>query len=149
MPSSTTRSFVLPAQPALIEDHVRVIEEALPLPLRGDLLRIGLTEVLTNAIVHGALGVGSEARDEGDVERNIEEIEEAARRLLGQRSVEALVSTNGTTAEIEVSDPGPGFDWRNVRRRHGLGLSIIRQAFAAVRWNEAGNRVSLKLEPGS
>jgi anti-sigma regulatory factor (Ser/Thr protein kinase) len=149
MQSASTRIFVLPAQPALIEAHVRVIEEALPLPLRGDLLRIGLTEVLTNAIVHGALGVGSEARDEGDVEKNIEAIEEAARRLSGLRHVEVDVSTNGSSAEIEVSDPGPGFDWRNVKRRYGLGLSIIRQAFAAVHWNEAGNRISLRLESGS
>lgn len=60
---------------------------------------------------------------------------------------------DGSTAVMEVSDPGPGFDWRNsppfspgLESTTGRGLFIMNHYATALDYNEAGNTLKLRVE---
>ncbi|MDQ3440738.1 MAG: ATP-binding protein, partial [Planctomycetota bacterium] len=82
--------------------------------LRREQLLIVLHEALTNAIVHGNLGISSELREQpGD----------AFVRALAERSVDPELAArevrikfqfDGERCEIRIRDEGDGFDWRKV-----------------------------------
>ncbi len=51
---------------------------------------------------------------------------------------------------LQVADEGPGFDWREARRRHcrldsesGRGLTICARYAERIRFNRSGNQITL------
>jgi CheY-like chemotaxis protein/anti-sigma regulatory factor (Ser/Thr protein kinase) len=158
--------FVLENDPALIPVLVTQIQEHLaPLRLCDQtvLIRVGvaLEEALLNAMYHGNLEVSSQLKqeDEAKFHRLIEERRRqppyAGRRL----GVTARLAPD--RAEFTVADEGPGFDPAslpdptdpaNLESVGGRGLLLIRTFMDEVRFNAAGNRITLVKhggEPGA
>ena len=135
----TVARFVLRARHGDVPRHADVLEQALPADVRSDLVRVGLVEALTNAIVHGALGVAT--RD--DLEAFLVAIEAA------EASHDCVVHAEVHQAPFEIavviSDQGEGFDWRAASPERGHGLAIVEEIFECVSWNEVGNEVRLRL----
>lgn len=133
----------LPATCAEVPLHAAAIEGVLPPPYRGELVRIGLVEALMNAIVHGAFGVETST----DFDAYLDAIQAAESE--GRRQVRCTVRASESQCEVVIADEGRGFDWRTVPTTRGHGLSILREVFADVRWNSAGNELSLSLKRAS
>lgn len=141
---STTR-FSFAARYSAIPEYVSAVVAALPVSLRTDLVRAGLAEALGNAVLHGAFGLDPSVRDAGDVESWLDAIDQAERSPRVLDRVIVAVRARSTRCVVRVSDPGLGFDWRHALERDGHGLAVLHEAFASVRWNDAGNAVSLTL----
>ena len=118
-------------------------------------IRLALDEALTNAIIHGNLEISSE--EKGVRLKDIAAFNEMVKRKSQEepychRSV--TVNSFITRAEIrfDIEDEGHGFEWRQlphtydeeeVLNSHGRGLFLIRSFMDEVRFNEAGNRITL------
>ncbi|MEM8739143.1 MAG: ATP-binding protein [Planctomycetota bacterium] len=90
-------------------------------------VRLALDEALTNAVRHG---------NQSDPEKNV--------------TVDFSVDDEQLTVHIE--DEGPGFDphdvpdptaEENLNRPHGRGVMLMKAYMTDVRYNAAGNRVTL------
>ena len=113
---------------------------------------IALEEAILNAVYHGNLGVSSELKLSGD---GAFERLAAARRLESpyrERRVCVRVELTATEARFEVADEGPGFDVSklpdptdpaNLERPSGRGVLFMRTFMDDVRYNPAGNAVTL------
>jgi anti-sigma regulatory factor (Ser/Thr protein kinase) len=130
--------MVFRARYSSLDDWVSVIEAHIPRRCRSDLVRAGIAEAMSNAIIHGALGLSSALRDEGEFDAWLALIEERERACRGA-FVTVSVDREGEDLVLEVSDPGSGFAWRSMAPRAGRGLSILHAAFSSVRWNDLGN----------
>jgi len=130
---------------------------------RGDQLLMALHEALTNAIVHGNLGISSDLREQpGD----------AFVRALAERSVDPELAArevrikfqfDGERCDIRIRDEGDGFDW--IKRfseldaqdpdappslaNSGRGLIIMRAFTDGVRYEHEGREVVLTLRVAS
>jgi len=121
-------------------------------------VRLGVDEILTNAIEHGNLAIDSETkaraiRDgsyEDLIKERTDQPELAGRRVL----FEGRLSREGF--ECTITDQGQGFDWKNLPDPHdpenlfketGRGILITRMNFDEVSFNEKGNRVRLLKKP--
>ncbi len=153
---SSEASFVLRSDPALIRSLVRHLQEVLrclPLGDETERLRVGvaLEEALENACFHGNLEVasspgpaGRRGLDERARRRQVE-MPYAARRIFVRAKVTRV------EAVFVVRDEGPGFD----AARHadaalpdgegasGRGIVLMRSVMDEVRYNAAGNEVTL------
>ncbi|MBX7058773.1 MAG: ATP-binding protein [Leptospirales bacterium] len=118
------------------------------------MLRLGLRELLINAIEHGNLEIDYAAKSkmmhDGQYMKFVAERqqEEAYR----DRRVIVEHSINSRRIFFRITDQGAGFDHRAMQRRteadmesghlqHGRGLAIARAAFDRLRYNDRGNRV--------
>ncbi len=84
-----------------------------------------LREALTNSVLHGCLG------DSG-------------------KQIACSIRAKADRLVIAVRDEGKGFDWRSVWNRrtdpsavHGRGIEILRHYASLVRFNRAGNSVTI------
>lgn len=89
-----------------------------------------LQEAVTNAIVHGNLGLESSFASRQDMERYYAAVEERiGKAIYKDRRVNILAWDRGHALEIAVSDSGGGFSLpsarRNNRMPHGRGLMLI------------------------
>lgn len=136
--------------PSVIED--------LTLPLRGLLseskllgVRIGIGEMLANAIEHGNLGISAAEKEEALAQGRYDDLLAARRAVPANAakrvSIEARVSRG--QLRVTVRDEGAGFDWRRLADAGtggtlaGRGILLARAHFDEVRWNAAGNEVTL------
>jgi anti-sigma regulatory factor (Ser/Thr protein kinase) len=133
----------LPARRDSVPEHAAAIEQAIPADLRGELVRIGLVEALMNAVVHGALGV----QRTSDLDLYLDTISELDHP--DPPTVSATVRVADGRCQVLIEDGGEGFDWRAASPRRGRGLSILREVFDDVTWNDRGNEVRLSLRGGS
>jgi CheY-like chemotaxis protein len=149
-------AFVLHNDPWLIRSLVRHLQEVLrclPLGDETERLRVGvaLEEALDNALYHGNLEVASSPGPDGRRGR-----EERARRRLAEmpyagRRVFVRARVTRQEAVFLVRDEGPGFD----SARHlgaavpdgdglgGRGIVLIRTVMDEVRYNAAGNELTM------
>jgi|LNFM01.1.fsa_nt_gb hypothetical protein len=130
-------SLVLPAKYSALWTYVGWIEDRLPTWARRDMVRVGIAEALSNAMIHGALAVDCSLRDAGHVVEWLAVLEEAERAET-TAALYVSLSTRSNSAQLRVDGGGRGFDWRNAEPRVGRGLSIIRAAFDHVCWNDSG-----------
>ena len=146
------------------EARERSVIDALTLPLRERLneagllgVRIGLGEMILNAVEHGNLGISTteketalaDGRFPGLVASRLAMPENAGKRVW----IESRLA--GGEFRVTVRDEGTGFDWRALAAADpgatlaGRGVLLARFHFDEVRWNERGNEVTLvKRVPG-
>jgi CheY-like chemotaxis protein/anti-sigma regulatory factor (Ser/Thr protein kinase) len=149
--------FVLENDPSLVPPLVALFREDLLEMGLCDLTGatragIALEEALLNAIYHGNLEVSSDLRADGDeafhqlAARRREEPPYRDRRV----KVTARLSTRRGT--FLIADQGPGFDVTgladptdpgNIDRPSGRGVLLMRTFMDVVRFNPAGNQVTL------
>ncbi len=127
-----------------IYEEVALIEAHLPSQLTSPLTRLGLVEALSNSVLHGALQVGNQLRNDGRFEEWLEAVETAEAQS-PDALVHVCIGHGEDITTITMFDGGRGFDWRNTALRRGRGLQLIEQCFAAVRFNEAGNHIHIQL----
>lgn len=116
-------------------------------------LDAGLTEALTNAIVHGALEVSSEHR-EADIETYLNE---AVRRARAPQARHAAIWLTLTQSDAHVEF---GLRWKGAAcpvdkqapastsdplAGAGRGTRLIHESFDAVQWGEDGTSMRLLL----
>jgi len=117
-------------------------------------IRLGIDEMVTNAIEHGNLGITCEEKQQG-----IEA--ESLLQLIQSRSTDPRYSNRKITIEwmldpqgftCTITDEGDGFDWRslpdprdptNLLKNHGRGILLTQLNFDQVSYNEKGNQVRL------
>ncbi|RPJ03663.1 MAG: ATP-binding protein, partial [Spirochaetaceae bacterium] len=117
-------------------------------------IKIGIEEMITNAIEHGSLGIGYETKRQALVDGNFYEL--CRKRLTDPANLSKNVSISSTLTQdklvVEVSDSGPGFDWKNlpsvtsenIHTFNGRGILLTRIFFDQVDYNQAGNKVTLQ-----
>ena len=117
-----------------------------------EIVVLGLSELLINAVEHGNLGISfadkTRLREEGRWEA------EVMRRLAladyASRHARLTVTSRADAWVFEVEDDGDGFDWRNYLELaperafapNGRGIALARQlAFDTLEYLGKGNRV--------
>jgi len=135
--------FTFPARWSQFPTHAAQVFVALPRVHRRPEVLAAIVEALSNAVVHGALGVASRAEGHAGLRAYAAAISERAAALPADTITVRIDA--GPPTSIAVLDRGRGFDWRRTVARRGHGLAVMRAAFEEVRWNEVGNEVRLVL----
>ncbi len=153
-----TVSFEMDNDLFAIEDMVRRLIVDLPRFLDEyeiSMIRIGLREIIVNAIEHGNLGITYTEKSELLNAGNYQE--EIQRRLTEEecdrRKVRIRFTLTPSQVRYRISDEGAGFDHNRFGYHidpeqaetslHGRGIFITRNAFSRVLYNAAGNSVLL------
>lgn len=125
------------------------------------MIRLGLIELITNAIEHGNLGVGKAMKTTileawGDYRAFLQERQRDPR--LGRRQVTIHSRIDRETCEWVITDEGEGFDWRALPLEfssetlfdsHGRGVLLSRLQFDELQFFGAGNVVRVKKRVGA
>lgn len=128
---------------------VQLLQEIHGLRARTGNLHSVLSELYSNALEHGVLGLDS--RLKRDVQGFAAYYEERARRLMqltdGYVRIQFKVEPQGDGGRlmIEVRDSGAGFDVQRTlaqpaleRRLSGRGLNLVQRLASSARWSEGG-----------
>jgi CheY-like chemotaxis protein/anti-sigma regulatory factor (Ser/Thr protein kinase) len=113
---------------------------------------IALEEALRNALFHGNLELTSAQRDgDGQVYQKLVS-ERLASPPYGQRQLHVSILVSPTSGTFVVRDEGPGFDPsslpdptdpENIEKVSGRGLLLMKTFMDEVRYNAAGNEVTM------
>ncbi|MCE5230164.1 response regulator [bacterium] len=116
------------------------------------MLRLGLAELITNAIEHGNLGITydmkTEALNAGDYDKIIER--RRADPAYATRNVSVRARIDGRSCEWTIADDGDGFDWASMPAEitpdllfssHGRGIILSRLHFDELEYLGRGNKV--------
>jgi hypothetical protein len=107
---------------------------------------------MTNAILHGNLGLTSELRETNEKEYYRQVAERRTQSPWCERRVHIGVTLNGQEAVFVVRDEGEGFDREllpdptdpaNLERVSGRGLLLIQTFMDRVEHNERGNQITM------
>jgi anti-sigma regulatory factor (Ser/Thr protein kinase) len=136
-----------------VEGIADVIAGLLPDPLVG---RLGMVELLLNAIEHGNLEIGNALKGQLIREQRFEA--EIAARLdcepYRSRRAHVRVDVEYPVVNIEIRDDGPGFDWRRALAGelnahdgpNGRGIALVsRTCFPTLEYRDPGNVAVVKL----
>ena len=113
---------------------------------------IALEEALLNAVYHGNLEVSSQLRESGDEAFHRLATERRQLAPYRDRRVRVTARVSPRRAAFLVADEGPGFDVPALPdptdpdymlRPCGRGILLMRAFMSEVRYNPAGNRVTL------
>jgi DNA-binding response OmpR family regulator len=116
-------------------------------------LKIGIEEMITNAIEHGNLCISfdekSEALSRGRLGKLIRE--RMKDKNNGEKKVYVRSHLSPSELKIVIIDEGKGFDWRtlpdpdddNFLNYHGRGIFLTRIFYDEVLFNEQGNQVTI------
>ncbi|MGN8250908.1 SpoIIE family protein phosphatase [Pseudomonas sp. SMV7] len=128
---------------------VQLLQEIHGLRARTGNLHSVLSELYSNALEHGVLGLDSQLKR--DVQGFAAYYRERARRLMqltdGYVRIDFKVEPYGEGGRliIEVRDSGAGFDVQQVLARpameqglSGRGLNLVRRLASSARWSEGG-----------
>ncbi|WP_172330023.1 response regulator [Mangrovicoccus sp. HB161399] len=112
----------------------------------------GIAALLSNAVEHGLCRIGYEAKGALLAQGNFAaELEQRAARLPKGQHATAAVMRRPDGVLLAVTDPGPGFNWRDYMQidmsrsaaSHGRGILRARAtAFDELKFNESGNQVA-------
>jgi CheY-like chemotaxis protein len=135
--------------------HFQDVMAQLKLVNKNGLIRVGtaLHEALVNAIEHGNLEVPSALRAQDD-RRPYQALVEQRRGELPyrERKVHVVAQFSSTQASYVIRDEGPGFDPTglpdptdpaNFEKESGRGILLIRTFMDEVRFNAAGNEITM------
>jgi anti-sigma regulatory factor (Ser/Thr protein kinase)/PAS domain-containing protein len=118
-------------------------------------IRLGLREILINAIEHGNLEITFEEKtsqmDSGDYLLFIQKRQEQSKYAGRKITVEFML--DGNRAVYKIADEGKGFDHKSFIKKkqesmneelaHGRGISMALNIFDEVKYNKKGNQVLL------
>lgn len=119
-------------------------------------IRLGLLEILVNAIEHGNLAITYDEKTAAtmkcndDLEKLVEERKCTA--LYKDRRVNIEFRMNRERCEWLIADQGSGFDWKNLPDPsnpenllicHGRGIMLARLQFDECNYLDCGNKVQL------
>jgi CheY-like chemotaxis protein/anti-sigma regulatory factor (Ser/Thr protein kinase) len=116
------------------------------------LIGVALHEALTNAILHGNLGVRSQLREDDEKEYYRLIAERRTRPPWSERRVLVSATLTPQEAVFVVRDEGEGFDPEllpdptdpaNLGRVSGRGLLLIQTFMDRVEHNERGNQITM------
>lgn len=116
------------------------------------LIGVALHEALTNAILHGNLGLSSELRETNEKEYYRLAVERRTQSPWSDRRVHVGVTMTDQEAVFVIGDEGEGFDPEllpdptdpaNLERVSGRGLLLIQTFMDRVEHNERGNRITM------
>ena len=136
----------------LDEGHTLAVALARACPHARHLVA-GLSELFTNAVEHGNLGIDfAEKAELVAAKRWRQEIEARLDTPAGRaRCVEVEVERLADHVRFAIRDQGEGFDWRAYQQisperafaPHGRGIALARRlAFASLEFNDSGNQVT-------
>jgi anti-sigma regulatory factor (Ser/Thr protein kinase) len=126
---------------------------------RASRLTIVLTEALTNAVVHGNLGISSQLKEDGDAFA-IELSKRSSQPDLAAKPVLIEAEYDGTTATWTITDQGNGFDVESFLAKldddgpdvdllSGRGVMLIRAFVDEVTWDMDGRQIRFSMHrPG-
>ncbi len=120
-------------------------------------LCLAFTETLLNAQEHGNLELPSSIKgDDFEQMMQFEELRETrlANPTYAHRKISIVLNFNPQSFSLNVTDEGPGFDWRKYITKqhkvsevntdsHGRGFMFIRHIIDEVYFNEKGNSITL------
>jgi CheY-like chemotaxis protein/anti-sigma regulatory factor (Ser/Thr protein kinase) len=122
-------------------------------------LKIGIEEMITNALEHGNLGITSAEKNKAIEEGRLAELVAQRGRESDAAGRKVRVESRLTSSmfEITIRDQGKGFDWRslpevapeNLLAFNGRGIFLTKIYFDEVRYNDAGNEVTLRRLKGA
>ena len=152
-----TKTFVMPRADSPFFPIINQITLQLPciLPSEDILnLKIGIEEVITNAIEHGNLGISFDEKSKAIQEGRLPDLIALKGREsdAAGRCVRITSRLSPERFEITVHDDGRGFDWRNLPAVepenllafNGRGLFLTKIYFDEVSFNDSGNEVTLR-----
>ncbi len=144
----------LPPRPEAVGSAVRWVLSQCPAWVDRNSLDNGVTEALTNAVLHGALELVSDARQAGDYDAYVRDAlslaDSDARR---HRSIELAVLSEPEAFGVRIRWDGAPCP-RGARlpppqlgplQESGMGMTIIHALFSRVRWSGDGRSVELWL----
>jgi anti-sigma regulatory factor (Ser/Thr protein kinase) len=132
-----------------VESLPEILANCFPMP---EYIRLGLSEIILNALEHGNLGMGSEAKEKlpsaSDWHREIER-----RQALPENQQKEVIVECWKTPDysfFEIRDSGQGFNWRrytnpeyDAKHASGKGIMVAQQlCFDALLYNEKGNQAT-------
>lgn len=127
---------------------------------RASRLTIVLTEALTNAVVHGNLGISSELKEDGDAFA-IELSRKSSQPDLAAKPVTIDAEYDGNAVTWTITDQGKGFDVQSFLKKldddgpdldllSGRGVMLIRAFVDDVSWDMDGRQIRFSMNrPGS
>jgi CheY-like chemotaxis protein/anti-sigma regulatory factor (Ser/Thr protein kinase) len=116
------------------------------------LVGVALHEALTNAILHGNLGLSSEMRETDEKEYYRLAVQRRTQLPWSERGVHVCITLTQQEAVFVVRDEGEGFDPEllpdptdpsNLERVCGRGLLLIQTFMDHVEHNERGNQITM------
>ncbi|MFZ2959904.1 MAG: response regulator [Candidatus Ozemobacteraceae bacterium] len=142
--------------PQITDFLVRATHEALSSQSRME-IRLGLTELIANAIEHGNLEISYSEKTEamGKTDKTLDELfaTRRAHPILGKRRVSVSFALTTQGCEWIITDQGAGFDWKglpdplspeHLLETHGRGIFLARFQFDEMEYMGQGNQVRLK-----
>jgi anti-sigma regulatory factor (Ser/Thr protein kinase) len=117
-------------------------------------IRMGFSEMLTNAIEHGNLNITSSEKHEATENGTFQELvqERSKDKRYSDKRVRCRVGIFSDRINIIISDQGMGFDVNALPnpddpellfKLHGRGVYIAKAYFDEVKYNDKGNEVYL------
>ncbi len=118
-------------------------------------LQMTLMELLTNALEHGNLNISYEDKTQWmmqgkDMIHLIEEKNKDPEVAKKRIHITYIIGKKKST--LTIRDDGNGFDWRAMENKdagdgmHGRGITISRNMFEDLHYNEKGNEVSFSFQ---
>ncbi|MBN1799166.1 MAG: response regulator [Spirochaetales bacterium] len=117
-------------------------------------LRLGIEEMIANAIEHGNLAIGFSKKSEALKKGNFGSLLEQKLKNSENSQKQIFISSHLTkkSFSITIRDQGSGFDWKNLpslsaqslHHYNGRGIILTKIFFDRVIYNDAGNQVTLK-----
>jgi len=143
-----------------LEDVERIAQLVASVCPASDRVILGLTELMLNAVEHGNLGIGREAK----LRMNAQGVwfDEIRRKLAAPEQADRFATLrfkrDATGASIRIEDCGAGFDWAPYLRidntqasdSQGRGIAVARiLSFDALAYSGAGNIVTATINNSS
>ncbi len=149
--------FLLPSDLTYIAPLIRHLQDnlmRLKVCDENDLIRVAvaLREALSNAIVHGNLGVDSKLRETDDKAYYTQIAERRREEPYCRRQVYVIAEESRRQAVYIVRDEGTGFDFNeqpdptdeaNLDKVSGRGLLLIRMFMDHMEFNAKGNEIKM------
>lgn len=115
-------------------------------------IELGLTELITNAIEHGNLGITKEDKTLALKENSLESLyrERLQDPVLSQKTATIVFKQTKEYCSWQITDQGSGFNWKNlpnpthlgnIGELHGRGVFLSRLQFDKLEYIGSGNCV--------
>jgi CheY-like chemotaxis protein/anti-sigma regulatory factor (Ser/Thr protein kinase) len=152
-----TKRFVMPRADSAYFPIINQITLQLPCLLpEGEILnlKIGIEEMIANAIEHGNLGISFEEKNRAIEEGRLAELmaERGGQSDAAGRAVHIDARLTSEYFEISIRDEGKGFAWRDLPAVapesllsfNGRGIFLTKIYFDEVTYNETGTMVTMR-----